>query len=620
MSQRTINKRANASISDYESDGTIAKLAPILSTLMDGTLDLSQVTPKHLSQLLIQLIQFNEEAFGVDAPKDTRIAMMKLPFSCFNDFEPTNGTIVHILRKCYSFKAQQEWKRFDFTLLNQKRTEKNVELFRSIQSDLEQKGFIQVKSIYINVNDLAHKKQLESSVRDMSMCRQVVDEKDATHVVLDDPEHLKESEGGEDYLRTIESNQTISHIHWWYYPDSYDEWMSKANVQGEGEVEPNLQRDKWKVHARFIRDSHFFNEWMNENDYDLTLEDASEQAQQLGTLPTPADATPQPPQGRNKRRILQTNKRSASDAQLEETSNKRIKTNNETSIAQQQQTTSSAQSTIPTVIVPSHSAWFKLEEVNEVERRSLPEFFDNKSPDKNATIYKQYRNYMVNTFRRDTNRYLTATECRKVLTGDVCAIMRVHTFLEQWGLINYGVDPRNKPIGLNQTFSNQPANPMYHDYTKDPSQHTMMTNTEKMILLNTHVNASQVLSQQGGNRFAVPQPSQPNHMNAGPEWSDDETLKLLDAVDKYKEDWSAVAQMVGNNRTKEQCLMHFVQLPIEDDFLVDAQEVTSSSNEQPMPFADSTNPIMSTIAFLSSMVSPSVASAAAQAALAAFDQ
>ena len=32
-----------------------------------------------------------------------------------------------------------------------------------------------------------------------------------------------------------------------------------------------------------------------------------------------------------------------------------------------------------------------------------------------------------------------STACRRNLAGDVCAIMRVHAFLEQWGLINYQV-------------------------------------------------------------------------------------------------------------------------------------------------------------------------------------
>jgi SWI/SNF related-matrix-associated actin-dependent regulator of chromatin subfamily C len=46
---------------------------------------------------------------------------------------------------------------------------------------------------------------------------------------------------------------------------------------------------------------------------------------------------------------------------------------------------------------------------------------------------------MINTYRLNPGEYLTVTACRRNLAGDVGAIMRVHGFLEQWGLINYQV-------------------------------------------------------------------------------------------------------------------------------------------------------------------------------------
>lgn len=39
--------------------------------------------------------------------------------------------------------------------------------------------------------------------------------------------------------------------------------------------------------------------------------------------------------------------------------------------------------------------------------------------------------------------------CRRHLSGDACAIIRVHAFLEKWGLINFNVQPEFKP----QSFS-----------------------------------------------------------------------------------------------------------------------------------------------------------------------
>ena len=51
-------------------------------------------------------------------------------------------------------------------------------------------------------------------------------------------------------------------------------------------------------------------------------------------------------------------------------------------------------------------------------------------------------------FRLNPTEYLTSTACRRNLAGDVCAIMRVHAFLEQWGLINYQVDADARPTPM----------------------------------------------------------------------------------------------------------------------------------------------------------------------------
>ena len=53
---------------------------------------------------------------------------------------------------------------------------------------------------------------------------------------------------------------------------------------------------------------------------------------------------------------------------------------------------------------------------------------------------------MIDTYRLNPNEYLSVTACRRNLAGDVCAIMRIHAFLEQWGLINYQVDADLRPI------------------------------------------------------------------------------------------------------------------------------------------------------------------------------
>lgn len=93
------------------------------------------------------------------------------------------------------------------------------------------------------------------------------------------------------------------------------------------------------------------------------------------------------------------------------------------------------------IILPSYSAWFDMHEIANLERKALPEFFNNRNRSKTPAVYKDYRDFMINTYRLNPAEYLTVTACRRNLAGDVCAIMRVHGFLETWGLINYQVGP-----------------------------------------------------------------------------------------------------------------------------------------------------------------------------------
>ncbi|KAF0685744.1 Aste57867_22352 [Aphanomyces stellatus] len=98
----------------------------------------------------------------------------------------------------------------------------------------------------------------------------------------------------------------------------------------------------------------------------------------------------------------------------------------------------------PTVVVPSCSRWFSLHSIHPLEKRMLPEFFqDNRT--KTPQVYMTYRNYMVNASRAAPHVYVTATACRRNLAGDACAILRVHEFLTHWGLINYHVPAHAAP-------------------------------------------------------------------------------------------------------------------------------------------------------------------------------
>src|SRR6266511_5428905 len=96
------------------------------------------------------------------------------------------------------------------------------------------------------------------------------------------------------------------------------------------------------------------------------------------------------------------------------------------------------------IVIPSYAAWFDMAKIHNIEKKSLPEFFNKKNKSKNPTVYKEYRDFIINAYRLNPSEYLTVTACRRNLAGDVCAIIRVHAFLEQWGIINYQVSLYNK--------------------------------------------------------------------------------------------------------------------------------------------------------------------------------
>jgi SWI/SNF related-matrix-associated actin-dependent regulator of chromatin subfamily C len=94
-------------------------------------------------------------------------------------------------------------------------------------------------------------------------------------------------------------------------------------------------------------------------------------------------------------------------------------------------------------------------------------------------------------------------------------------------------------------------------------------------------------------------------------WSDQETLRLLEGLEMYEDDWDKIEEHVGT-RSREQCIAAFLQLPIEDQYLGHAQADAGPLQYSRIPFSRGDNPVMSVVAFLASIVDPKVAAAAAQ--------
>lgn len=102
-------------------------------------------------------------------------------------------------------------------------------------------------------------------------------------------------------------------------------------------------------------------------------------------------------------------------------------------------------------------------------------------------------------------------------------------------------------------------------------------------------------------------------MGTEDDWSDQELLLLLEGVEMYDDDWSAIEEHVGS-RSAQQCIRKFLELPIEDSY------IATEGNMGPLryarlPFEQADNPVMSVVAFLSGVIGPGIAAEAAKTAL-----
>ncbi|XP_073470084.1 SWI/SNF complex subunit SMARCC2 isoform X3 [Aquarana catesbeiana] len=707
-------KDGGPNVKFYESSDTISQFDNVRLWLGKNYKKYIQAEPptnKSLSSLVVQLLQFQEEVFGKHV---SNAPLTKLPMKCFLDFK-VGGSLCHILAAAYKFKSDQGWRRFDFQ--NPSRMDRNVEMFMTIEKSLVQNNCLSRPNIYLHA-DIDTK--LQSKLKDIVKRHQgtvTEDKSHASHVVVPVPGNLEE----EEWVRPILKRDKQVLLHWGYYPDSYDTWIPASEIEAPVEDAPTAEKPR-KVHAKWILDTDSFNEWMNEEDYEVnddrnpvtrrkkisakTLTDEVRSLLQSPVIevsspdsdrrdkkgpnykkrkrspspPPSAEAKkknvkkgPSTPYTKSKRghreeeqedltkdmdepspvpnveevtlpKAVNTKKDSESapvkggtvtdlDEQEDESMEAVTKEEDENSsgIKSEQVKTSDLHEDNVTeqthhIIIPSYAAWFDYNSVHAIERRALPEFFNGKNKSKTPEIYLAYRNFMIDTYRLNPQEYLTSTACRRNLAGDVCAIMRVHAFLEQWGLINYQVDAESRPTPMGP-----PPTSHFHVLADTPSglvplqPKTPQTSASQQMLSFPDKGKEKPSDLQNfGLRTDMyskknTTSKSKSAASATREWTEQETLLLLEALEMYKDDWNKVSEHVGS-RTQDECILHFLRLPIEDPYLEDSEASLGPLAYQPIPFSQSGNPVMSTVAFLASVVDPRVASAAAKSALEEFSK
>lgn len=83
------------------------------------------------------------------------------------------------------------------------------------------------------------------------------------------------------------------------------------------------------------------------------------------------------------------------------------------------------------------AAWFRKDRPSDLEMTVLSEWFDGSAPHRTPESYIESRNSIISMSQQlGHNRYITATMARKAIPGDVGSIIRLHSFLTTFALIN----------------------------------------------------------------------------------------------------------------------------------------------------------------------------------------
>ncbi|XP_052609697.1 SWI/SNF complex subunit SMARCC2 [Peromyscus californicus insignis] len=587
-------KDGGPNVKYYEAADTVAQFDNVRLWLGKNYKKYIQAEPptnKSLSSLVVQLLQFQEEVFGKHV---SNAPLTKLPIKCFLDFK-AGGSLCHILAAAYKFKSDQGWRRYDFQ--NPSRMDRNVEMFMTIEKSLVQNNCLSRPNIFL-CPEIEPK--LLGKLKDIVKRHQgtiTEDKSNASHVVYPVPGNLEE----EEWVRPVMKRDKQVLLHWGYYPDRVL-WLFLLAV--------NTKKDSESAPVK-----------------GGTMTDLDEQEDES----------------------MET---TGKDEDESSTGNKGEQTKNpdlhEDNVTEQTHH----------IIIPSYAAWFDYNSVHAIERRALPEFFNGKNKSKTPEIYLAYRNFMIDTYRLNPQEYLTSTACRRNLAGDVCAIMRVHAFLEQWGLINYQVDAESRPTPMGPPPTShfhvladtpsglvplQPKTPQGRQVDADTKAGRKGKELDDLVP-ETAKGKPELQSSASQQMLNFPDKGKekPTDMqnfglrtdmytkknvpskskaaaSATREWTEQETLLLLEALEMYKDDWNKVSEHVGS-RTQDECILHFLRLPIEDPYLEDSEASLGPLAYQPIPFSQSGNPVMSTVAFLASVVDPRVASAAAKSALEEFSK
>ncbi|XP_022952326.1 SWI/SNF complex subunit SWI3D-like isoform X1 [Cucurbita moschata] len=287
-------------------------------------------------------------------------------------------------------------------------------------------------------------------------------------------------------------------------------------------------------------------------------------------------------------------------------------------------------------VVPNHCGWFSWTEVHPIEERSMPSFFSGKDGTRSPDIYIKIRNWIMKKFHANPSTQLEAKDLSEMEVGEQDARKEVMEFLDHWGLINFHPFLSAESISTSdlddESQKDSLVEKLFHFETLESCPSIVpkinVTTAAPPRLLRESAISEEMTRPEG--------PSVEYHCNScsadcsrkryhcqkqadfdlcsecfnngkfdsdmsssdfilmesvgvpgasGGKWTDQETLLLLEALELYKENWNEIAEHVAT-KTKAQCILHFIQMPIEDTFLESEDNVEDGAKETVPPLTE----------------------------------
>ncbi|CAK9315878.1 unnamed protein product [Citrullus colocynthis] len=284
-------------------------------------------------------------------------------------------------------------------------------------------------------------------------------------------------------------------------------------------------------------------------------------------------------------------------------------------------------------VVPNHCGWFSWTKVHPIEERTMSTFFSGKVGTRSPDIYIEIRNWIMKKFHANPSKQIESKDLSELEVGELNARQEVMEFLDHWGLINFhpflaadsistnDVDDENQKDSLVEklfhfeTLESCPSIvPKINSTTAAPPRLLRESAiSEEMVrpegpsveyhcnscsadcsrkryhcqkqadfdLCSECFNNGKFDSDMSSSDFILMESAGVPGASGG-KWTDQETLLLLEALELYKENWNEIAEHVAT-KTKAQCILHFIQMPIEDTFLESEGNVEVSAKETIVP-------------------------------------